>query len=72
MHTRACVELRIRTTRDEDVSSDALSIRGYDAFQSNSYHLVYLPGDNFYYVVSPKDVVVAKPFDLDCRVRVGL
>lgn len=58
-------ELRITSLRNEEICSDALSIRGFKAYQPNDYALETLAGENFFYIVSPKDIVVAKPCDLD-------
>jgi hypothetical protein len=58
-------ELRIATMKNDEVCSDALSIRGFEAYRANDYHLEFLPTDNHFYIVSPKDIVVAKPCDLD-------
>ena len=58
-------ELRIASMRNDEICSDALSIRGFEAYRANDYHLEYLPLENHFYIVSPKDIVVAKPCDLD-------
>jgi tetratricopeptide (TPR) repeat protein len=58
-------ELRIASMRNAEVCSDALSIRGFEAYRANDYHLEYLSTENHFYIVSPKDIVVAKPCDLD-------
>lgn len=48
-----------------EVSTDLLSVRGYENYKPSEYHLEYLLEDKFYFVVSPKDVVVGKPRDED-------
>ena len=58
-------ELRILTMRAEEVSNDALDVRGYESYMANDYHLEYFAEESYFYVVSPKDIVVAKPCDLD-------
>mmetsp|Transcript_26359 Transcript_26359/g.79200 ORF Transcript_26359/g.79200 Transcript_26359/m.79200 type:complete len:896 (-) Transcript_26359:107-2794(-) len=58
-------ELRITSLRNEEMCSDALSIRGFKEYQANDYILESLPEENYFYIVSPKDIVVAKPRDLD-------
>ena len=63
--TAARPELRMFTMKNEEVCSDALSIRGFAAYQANDYHLEYLADAKHFYIVSPKDIVVAKPCDLD-------
>ncbi|XP_060554893.1 vacuolar protein sorting-associated protein 41 homolog isoform X2 [Ruditapes philippinarum] len=49
----------------EEVSNDALSIRGYQHYRCNDYHLENVKEDNLFYIISPKDVVVARPRDMD-------
>lgn len=39
--------------------------RGFEAYQANDYHLEVLVEEKHFYIVSPKDIVVAKPCDLD-------
>ena len=63
--TSARPELRMFSMKNEEVCSDALSIRGFAAYQANDYHLEYLADAKHFYIVSPKDIVVAKPCDLD-------
>ena len=38
----------------EEVSNDALSIRGFQEYRCNDYHLEYVAEDILYYIVSPK------------------
>jgi len=35
------------------------------ACRANDYHLEFFGDESFFYIVSPKDIVVAKPCDLD-------
>jgi len=58
-------ELRIITRSNEEVSSDALSIHGFEHYVSNNYKLGYMPQESLFYIVSPRDIVVARPRDLD-------
>ncbi|KAG9300436.1 hypothetical protein G9A89_010061 [Geosiphon pyriformis] len=59
-------ELRIINKYNEEVSADAISLHGFQEYQANDYVLDFLPSDeDLFYVVSPKDLVVAKPRDLD-------
>ncbi|CAG8508593.1 12818_t:CDS:10 [Ambispora leptoticha] len=59
-------ELRIINSSNEEISSDALSLHSFQQYQANDYVLDFLPSDeDLFYVVSPKDLVVAKPRDLD-------
>ncbi|GBG66483.1 hypothetical protein CBR_g63066 [Chara braunii] len=76
-------EIRILTWKNEELTSDALDIRGYEHFQANDYALAYVPssggstaggrwaaGDEpFYYVLSLKDVILAKPRDAEDHVE---
>uniref|UniRef100_T1JD77 Vps41 beta-propeller domain-containing protein n=1 Tax=Strigamia maritima TaxID=126957 RepID=T1JD77_STRMM len=50
------------------VCIDMLSIRGYEKYRCNDYQLEYLQEDNTFYIVSPKDIIVAKPRDEDDHV----
>lgn len=58
-------ELRIISKKGEEVSSDALSLSNYHLYGCNDYLL--MPSgrsrDEVYLVVSPKDLVVARPRD---------
>uniref|UniRef100_S4RIT6 Vacuolar protein sorting-associated protein 41 homolog n=1 Tax=Petromyzon marinus TaxID=7757 RepID=S4RIT6_PETMA len=49
----------------EETSCDALSIRGYHQYRCCDYHLAYPTEELMYYIVSPRDVVVAKERDQD-------
>uniref|UniRef100_V5H0C2 Vacuolar protein sorting-associated protein 41 homolog n=2 Tax=Ixodes ricinus TaxID=34613 RepID=V5H0C2_IXORI len=46
-------------------SSDILSIRGFRAYRCSDYRLESLPEEGLFFVVSPKDVILAKPRDED-------
>ncbi|KAI1300179.1 Vacuolar protein sorting-associated protein 41 -like protein [Halotydeus destructor] len=49
-----------------ELSSDILSPRGFAAYQCHDYHLGALAEeDAFYFVVCPKDVILAKPREED-------
>jgi hypothetical protein len=58
-------ELHIVSYRNANIASDALTVRGYERCRANDYHLEFLPEENYFYVISPHDIVVAKPCDLD-------
>ncbi|KAK6166083.1 hypothetical protein SNE40_022857 [Patella caerulea] len=49
----------------EEISNDALSIRGFEEYRCNDYHLECIPEENLFYILSPKDIVVSKLRDLD-------
>jgi hypothetical protein len=52
-------QLRIVSRANEDISSDALPIVGFEHYEGMDYRLDYVTGDEpLFYVVSPKDVVV--------------
>lgn len=46
-------------------SSDILSVRGFRVYRPSDYCLDSLPEEGLFFVVSPKDVIVAKPRDQD-------
>ena len=66
-------ELRVVSITNEPISSDALPVRGYQARKSRHYWLSTVGGDKgaqvdaLYYVVSPTDIVVARPRGVDDR-----
>ncbi|KAK7508589.1 hypothetical protein BaRGS_00000155, partial [Batillaria attramentaria] len=49
----------------EEVSNDALSIRGFEEYRISDYHLECMPDENLFFIVSPKDVVVSHLRDMD-------
>ncbi|KAH9500097.1 Vacuolar protein sorting-associated protein 41 [Bulinus truncatus] len=49
----------------DEISNDALSIRGFQLVRCNDYHLECIPDENLYFIVSPKDIVVARLRDQD-------
>ncbi|XP_024396785.1 vacuolar protein sorting-associated protein 41 homolog [Physcomitrium patens] len=76
-------EVRIVTRQNEELATDALSIHGYEHYKAKDYVLAHAPfivsggaagqwaaGDeSLYYIVSPKDVVLARPRDADDHVK---
>eukprot|EP01088_Endostelium_zonatum_P016114 TRINITY_DN4223_c0_g1_i1.p1 TRINITY_DN4223_c0_g1~~TRINITY_DN4223_c0_g1_i1.p1 ORF type:complete len:1005 (-),score=309.56 TRINITY_DN4223_c0_g1_i1:127-3141(-) len=58
-------ELRIITRQNEEISYDALEINGYQNYHPTSYKLSHMSKESLFYIVAPKDVVIAKPRDLD-------
>lgn len=59
-------ELRVVSRlRNEEVSSDALTIHGYESAKATDYQLARLSGESLFYIIAPKDIVVARPRDLD-------
>ena len=78
-HTQQRPELRLVDMSNEELASDALSVRGFDAYYPPDYRLVCAParedaydalssGEALYYVVSPKDIVLACARDADDHV----
>lgn len=72
-------ELRLVDMSNEELASDALSVRGFEAYRPPDYRLVCAPacedarsvissGEALYYVLSPKDVVLACARDADDHV----
>lgn len=52
-----------------DICTDSLSLRGYEEYTVNDYHLDVLIEENRFFIVAPKDVVIASPYDLDDRIQ---
>ncbi|XP_064456736.1 vacuolar protein sorting-associated protein 41 homolog isoform X2 [Ornithodoros turicata] len=51
-----------------DQSSDILTVRGFASYHCADYHLECLPEEGLFFIVSPRDVIVAKPRDEDDHV----
>ncbi|GAA5906611.1 hypothetical protein JCM8208_000496 [Rhodotorula glutinis] len=56
-------ELRIISSDGEELSSDAISLRNYERYQCRDYSLCPAADGQSFLVVSPEDVVVARPRD---------
>ncbi|GAA5865395.1 hypothetical protein JCM1840_001554 [Sporobolomyces johnsonii] len=56
-------ELRIISKDGEELSSDAIGLRNYDRFQCRDYSLWPSADKNSFYVISPRDIVVARQRD---------
>ncbi|KAI8073983.1 hypothetical protein BC940DRAFT_363920 [Gongronella butleri] len=50
---------------NEEISVDVLAVHGYEHYQANDYGLGFLMEEDMFYVMGPKDVIVARPRDLD-------
>jgi vacuolar protein sorting-associated protein 41 len=63
-------ELRIISRTNDDISSDALPILGYQRYEANDYRLDFITNgpEPVFYIVSPKDVVIGRPRDFDDHV----
>ncbi|KAL9874625.1 vacuolar protein sorting-associated protein 41 homolog isoform X1 [Glossina fuscipes] len=61
--------LEYKLNSSEEVCTDSLSLRGYKEYMVNDYILGCLNEENRYYIVAPKDIVVATLFDIEDRVQ---
>ncbi|XP_046834761.1 vacuolar protein sorting-associated protein 41 homolog isoform X2 [Vespa crabro] len=64
--------LHIVEPKCEDFSvicANPLTLRGYKEYSCNDYHLDCLTNENRFFIVSPKDVVVASLYDCDDRIE---
>ncbi|KAG2575633.1 hypothetical protein PVAP13_7KG377500 [Panicum virgatum] len=73
--TAQCPEIHLVSWKNDEVTTDALPIHGYEHYKAKDYALAHAPfsgssnaggqwaaGDEpLYYIVSPKDIVVTKP-----------
>ncbi|KAG7267052.1 hypothetical protein CRUP_026295 [Coryphaenoides rupestris] len=48
-----------------EISSDALSVRNFQDNECRDYRLEHAEGESLFYIISPKDIVVAKERDQD-------
>ncbi|RKP23011.1 hypothetical protein SYNPS1DRAFT_25028 [Syncephalis pseudoplumigaleata] len=53
-------ELRILDADGEEISADALAVTGYEFYQPNDYNLACAAAGDLFYVLGPKDLVVAE------------
>ncbi|XP_042202802.1 vacuolar protein sorting-associated protein 41 homolog isoform X2 [Callorhinchus milii] len=53
----------------EEVSSDALSVRSFQENECRDYRLEHSEGESLFYIISPKDIVVAKERDQDDHIE---
>ncbi|XP_020282011.1 vacuolar protein sorting-associated protein 41 homolog isoform X2 [Pseudomyrmex gracilis] len=51
------------------VCANSLTLRGYKEYSCNDYHLDCLKEENRFFIVSPKDIVVASLYDTDDRIE---
>ncbi|XP_014371790.1 vacuolar protein sorting-associated protein 41 homolog [Papilio machaon] len=52
-----------------EFSADTLNIRGYEEYSCNDYFLDMLIEENRFFIVSPKEIIVASPYDIDDKVN---
>ncbi|KAJ8727819.1 hypothetical protein PYW08_016204 [Mythimna loreyi] len=55
---------QLRTT-----TKKSLKVCGYKDYSCNDYHLDMLIEDKIFFIVSPKEIIVASPYDIDDRVK---
>lgn len=52
-----------------EISNDLMPIKGFENYVFTDYQLEYLYEDNLYFIISPKDVVIAKPKEEDDHIE---
>ncbi|XP_044728250.1 vacuolar protein sorting-associated protein 41 homolog [Chrysoperla carnea] len=52
-----------------EICTDCLTLRGYRDYNCNDYYLDVLIEENRFFIVSPKDIVIASPYDIDDRIQ---
>ena len=67
-------QLRIMSTvpdthKIEETSLDELNMRGWEQYRCNDYRLEHVSSEGLFYLVSPRDVVLAKPRDMDDHIQ---
>ncbi|KAH0667020.1 hypothetical protein KY285_028226 [Solanum tuberosum] len=76
-------EVRVVTWNNDELATDALPVHGFEHYKAKDYSLAHAPfsgssyaggqwaaGDEpLYYIVSPKDVVIAKPRDAEDHIN---
>lgn len=54
-------ELRILTRSNEEISTEALSINGYQRYEAIDYRLDHLASESLFYLVSPRGMISLLP-----------
>ncbi|KAI8618778.1 hypothetical protein BC830DRAFT_1107192 [Chytriomyces sp. MP71] len=64
-------EVHVVDMHGEHIANDVLNVFGYEHYRANDYHLAHLtsPSDTTFYLVSPKDIITAKPRNTDDRIK---
>jgi vacuolar protein sorting-associated protein 41 len=62
-------ELRIISPNQEELSSDALSLKGYEKLQPGDYSLAWNEKLKYVYIISPSDIVVGRERTAEDRVQ---
>ncbi|KAH8421247.1 hypothetical protein KR009_006604, partial [Drosophila setifemur] len=63
-----CV-IEYKMNSSEEICTDSLTLRGFEEYTVNDYSLGCMIDDNRYYIVAPKDIVVASLIETDDRVE---
>ncbi|KAH8354569.1 hypothetical protein KR084_012331, partial [Drosophila pseudotakahashii] len=53
----------------EEICTDSLTLRGFEEYTVNDYSLGSIIEENRFYIVAPKDIVVASPIENDDRLE---
>lgn len=61
--------IEYRDSEYTELCTDSLSLRGYKEWGCDDYRLDVLPDEDRFFVVAPKDIVLASPYDPDDRVQ---
>jgi len=62
-------EIRIIDYDGNEIAADVISMKNYEKFMSNDYHLEHIIAENTYYIASPKTIIMAKPRDLEDHIE---
>ncbi|ORZ22629.1 hypothetical protein BCR42DRAFT_172424 [Absidia repens] len=54
---------------NEEISADVLALNGFEHYQANDYVLGFLMEEDMFYVMGPKDLIVARPRDVDDHIE---
>lgn len=63
-----CV-MDFKFNNSEEVCTDSLSLRGYEEYTVNDYMLGCIIEENRYFIIAPKDLVIASLYETDDRVQ---
>ncbi|CAD6996770.1 unnamed protein product [Ceratitis capitata] len=61
--------MEYKLNSSEEICTDSLSLRGYQEYTVNDYSLGCIIEENRYFIVAPKDIVVASLYETDDRVK---
>ncbi|XP_044315232.1 vacuolar protein sorting-associated protein 41 homolog isoform X2 [Drosophila rhopaloa] len=63
-----CV-IEYKKDSSEEICTDSLTLRGFEEYTVNDYSLGSIVEDNRFYIVAPKDIVVASLIETDDRIE---